>query len=49
MTEELCGHSFSAPSFSAMNQRQDASLARFGAGRWLKPSLSDPRCAMLLS
>jgi putative transposase len=34
ITEELCGHSFSASSISAMNQRLDASLAQF-AGRKL--------------
>jgi putative transposase len=32
ITEELCGHSFSASSISAMNRRLDASLAQF-AGR----------------
>jgi transposase-like protein len=32
ITEELCGHSLSASSISAMNQRLDASLAQF-AGR----------------
>ncbi len=32
ITEELCGHSFSASSISAMNQRLDDSLAQF-AGR----------------
>src|SRR6516164_4297015 len=32
VTEELCGHSFSASSISAINQRLDASLAQF-AGR----------------
>src|SRR4051812_23519807 len=32
ITEELCGHSFSASSISAINQRLDASLAQF-AGR----------------
>src|SRR5690348_17227672 len=32
ITEELCGHSFSASAISAMNQRLDASLAQF-AGR----------------
>src|SRR5438874_9576240 len=32
ITEELCGHSFSASSISAMNQGLDASLAQF-AGR----------------
>ena len=32
MTQELCGHSFSASSISAMNQGLDASLAQF-AGR----------------
>jgi transposase-like protein len=34
ITEELCGHSFSASSISAMNQRLDDSLAQF-AGRSL--------------
>ena len=34
ITEELCGHSFSASSISAINQRLDASLAQF-AGRGL--------------
>ena len=29
ITEELCGHSFSASSISAMNHRLDASLAQF--------------------
>jgi putative transposase len=32
ITEELCGHSFSASSISAMNQRLNADLAQF-AGR----------------
>jgi hypothetical protein len=32
ITEELCGHSFSASSISAIHQRLDASLAQF-AGR----------------
>src|SRR5215470_16639179 len=32
ITEELCGHSFSASSISAINQRLDASLVQF-AGR----------------
>ena len=32
ITKELCGHSFSASSISAINQRLDASLAQF-AGR----------------
>jgi len=31
ITEELCGHSFSASSISAMNQRRDTSLAQFAA------------------
>jgi len=31
ITEELCGHSFSASSISAMNQRLDTSLAQFAA------------------
>ena len=32
ITEELCGHSFSASAISAINQRLDASLPQF-AGR----------------
>ena len=35
ITEELCGHSFSASSISAINKRLDASLAQF-AGRRLE-------------
>ena len=35
ITEELCGHSFSASSISAINKRLDASLAQF-AGRALE-------------
>jgi transposase-like protein len=31
ITEELCGHSFSASSISAMNQRLDATLAQFAS------------------
>src|SRR5262249_39346171 len=31
ITEELCGHSFSASSISAINQRLDASLAQFAS------------------
>jgi hypothetical protein len=31
ITEELCGHSFSASSISAMNQRLDESLAQFAS------------------
>jgi putative transposase len=31
ITEELCGHSFSASSISAMNQQLDASLAQFAS------------------
>jgi Transposase and inactivated derivatives len=38
ITEELCGHSFSASSISAMNQRLDASLAQFAGRPWPKPS-----------
>jgi putative transposase len=34
ITEELCGHSFSASSISAINKRLDESLAQF-AGRRL--------------
>ena len=39
ITEELCGHSFSASSISAINQRLDASLAQF-AGRPLAEAFS---------
>jgi transposase-like protein len=31
ISEELCGHSFSASSISAINQRLDASLAQFAS------------------
>jgi transposase-like protein len=43
ITEELCGHSFSASAISAINQRLDASLAQF-ASRPLSEAfhLSDP-------
>src|SRR3954468_23367087 len=34
ITEELCGHAFSASAISAVNKRLDESLAAF-AGRWL--------------
>jgi putative transposase len=33
ITEELCGHSFSASSISAINKRLDESLAQFAARR----------------
>jgi putative transposase len=39
ITEELCGHSFSASSMSAMNQRLDDSLAQFAGRPLAKPSL----------
>ena len=40
ITEELCGHSFSASSISAMNQRLDAeSWRNLPTARWPKPSL----------
>src|SRR6266404_5796444 len=42
ITEELCGHSFSASSISAINQRLDASLAQF-AGRPLAYLILDAR------
>ena len=47
ITEELCGHSFSASSISAMNQRLDAesgAICRPPVGRSLP--LSDPRRAL---
>ena len=34
ITEELCGHSFSASSISAINQRLDENLARFAGRPW---------------
>ena len=37
ITEELCGHSFSASSISAINQRLDEALAQFAGVRWAKP------------
>ena len=47
ITEELCGHSFSASSISAINKRLDASLAQF-AGRSARGGLSlpDPGCPL---
>ena len=38
ITEELCGHSFSASSISTINKRLDQSLAQFAAGLCTKPS-----------
>jgi putative transposase len=38
ITEKLCGHSFSASSISAINQRLDQSLAQFAARPLDKPS-----------
>jgi putative transposase len=47
ITEELCGHSFSASAISAMNQRLDTALAQF-AGRPLAEAfpylILDARC-----
>ena len=37
ITEELCGHSFSASSISAINKRLDASLAEFAGRRLEEP------------
>jgi len=37
ITEELCGHSFSASSISALNQRLDASLAQFANRPLVEP------------
>jgi putative transposase len=37
ITEELCGHSFSASSISAINKRLDEGLAAFA-----KPPLAEP-------
>jgi transposase-like protein len=33
ITEELCGHSFSASSISAINRKLDESLAQFASRR----------------
>ena len=47
ITEELCGHSFSAAAISAINTRLDQELARFAhrrPGRGLP--VSDPRCPL---
>src|SRR5690242_5003273 len=38
ITEELCGHSFSASSISAMNEGLDASLRNLPVAAWPKPS-----------
>ena len=43
ITEELCGHSFSASSISAINKRLDASLAEFAKRR-----LEDPYPYLIL-
>src|SRR5512132_2763228 len=37
ITEELCGHSFSASSISAINKRLDESLAQFAGRRLAEP------------
>jgi len=37
ITEELCGHSFSASAISAINKRLDASLAAFASRRLVEP------------
>ena len=37
MTEELCGHAFSASAISAINQRLDPSLAAFAQRRLGEP------------
>ena len=37
ITEELCGHSFSASSISAINKRLDAGLAQFAGRRLEEP------------
>ena len=39
ITEELCGHSFSASSISAINQRLDEALAQFAGRSLAEPSL----------
>jgi transposase-like protein len=36
ITEELCGHSFSAAAISAINARLDEELARVLAGGWMR-------------
>jgi putative transposase len=46
ITKELCGHSFSASSISAMNQRLDRAWRNLPADRWPTPPLSDPRCPL---
>ena len=38
ITEELCGHSFSASSISTINQRLDANPAQFAGRPWPKRS-----------
>ena len=46
ITEELCGHSFSASSISTINKRLDQSLAQFAAASARSLPLSDRRCAV---
>src|SRR3546814_13737547 len=50
LTEELCGHAFSASTISAINQKVDASLAAFALRRLDKPfpyPIPDARHAQL--
>ena len=34
ISEELCGHSFSASAISGFNKKLDEELGRFAAGNW---------------
>ena len=38
ITEELCGHSFSASAISRINADLDESLAQFASGAWRSPT-----------
>ena len=38
ITEELCGHAFSASTISQINKRLDGELARSPAGGWRRPT-----------
>jgi len=46
ITEELCGHSFSASSISAINQRLDDGLAQFADRRLVEAFPSAPRSSL---
>jgi putative transposase len=46
ISEELCGHSFSARAISGFNKKLDEELGRLPVGNWSASSLPDPRRAL---